>query len=315
MGKIPEAFISIEDERFYQHKGVDIKRTAHAILNYIIHKGDTSFGGSTITQQLVKISMNDKDKSWERKIREWSRAVQVEKMLTKDQILQRYLNRIYLGSANGLEIRGVEAASNYYFNKSAKDLSIAEAAFIAGINHSPNNYNVFTSETDISEKVKTRTLNVNQISNELADKKDISYDEAREIVVNSGYKIYTTVNTDIQKKMEEVFANKKYIYKGSNAKKGVDNSGQSGMVVIDPKTGYVVGEVGGLGDDNNTLGLNRGLTKRQGGSAFKPLVTIAPGLENKVITASTLFYDDFMMFRQRSQAIILFIMIAINTTI
>ena len=339
MGKIPEAFISIEDERFYQHKGVDIKRTAHAILNYIIHKGDTSFGGSTITQQLVKISMNDKDKSWERKIREWSRAVQVEKMLTKDQILQRYLNRIYLGSANGLEIRGVEAASNYYFNKSAKDLSIAEAAFIAGINHSPNNYNVFTSETDISEKVKTRTLNVigkmhelgkinddeyntakeeiktglkftkgnvsngksnlsyhaaaaiNQISNELADKKDISYDEAREIVVNSGYKIYTTVNTDIQKKMEEVFANKKYIYKGSNAKKGVDNSGQSGMVVIDPKTGYVVGEVGGLGDDNNTLGLNRGLTKRQGGSAFKPLVTIAPGLENKVITASTLFYD------------------------
>ena len=119
---------------------------------------------------------------------------------------------------------------------------------------------------------------INQISNELADKKDISYDEAREIVVNSGYKIYTTVNTDIQKKMEEVFANKKYIYKGSNAKKGVDNSGQSGMVVIDPKTGYVVG-------------LNRGLTKRQGGSAFKPLVTIAPGLENKVITASTLFYD------------------------
>ena len=91
--------------------------------------------------------------------------------------------------------------------------------------------------------------------------------------------------------MEEVFANKKYIYKGSNAKKGVDNSGQSGMVVIDPKTGYVVGEVGGLGNDNNTLGLNRGLTKRQGGSAFKPLVTIAPGLENKVITASTLFYD------------------------
>ena len=255
MGKIPEAFISIEDERFYQHKGVDIKRTAHAILNYIIHKGDTSFGGSTITQQLVKISMNDKDKSWERKIREWSRAVQVEKMLTKDQILQRYLNRIYLGSANGLEIRGVEAASNYYFNKSAKDLSIAEAAFIAGINHSPNNYNVFTSETELGkinddeyntakEEIKSglkftkgnvtngksnlsyhAAAAINQISNELADKKDISYDEAREIVVNSGYKIYTTVNTDVQKKMEEVFSNKKYIYKGSNAKKGVDNSG------------------------------------------------------------------------------------------
>ena len=135
MGKIPEAFISIEDERFYQHKGVDIKRTAHAILNYIIHKGDTSFGGSTITQQLVKISMNDKDKSWERKIREWSRAVQVEKMLTKDQILQRYLNRIYLGSANGVEIRGVEAEYNYYCNKSEKDISIEKKEFIAGKNN------------------------------------------------------------------------------------------------------------------------------------------------------------------------------------
>ena len=96
--------------------------------------------------------------------------------------------------------------------------------------------------------------------------------------------------TEVQKSMEDVFANKKYIYKGTAAKKGVDNSGQSGMVVIEPSTGYVVGEVGGIGKQN-TLGLNRGLTKRQGGSSFKPLVTIAPGLENKVITPATLFLD------------------------
>lgn len=340
MGKIPDAFISIEDERFYSHGGIDYKRTAHAILEYLLHRGNSSFGGSTITQQLVKITMKDNDRSWERKIREWSRARQVEEMLTKDQIIQRYLNRIYLGSSSGLEVKGVEAASNYYFSKSAKDTTVAEAAFIAGINHAPGNYNVFSESQDITDKVKKRTKTVldkmhalgkisddeynsainevdsglkfekgklsngksdlsyhtaaaiNQIANELSDKNDISYDEARELAINSGYKIYTTVDTTIQQKMQEVFENEKYIYKGTSPKDwDADRNGQSAMVVIEPETGYVVGEVGGLGTEQSTLGINRGLSKRQGGSAFKPLVTIAPALENKVITASTLFYD------------------------
>ena len=342
MGQIPTAFISIEDERFYEHKGVDLKRSFAAIVSFVLHGGKSSFGGSTITQQLVKITMKDNENSGlagiQRKIREWSRATQVEKMLTKDQIIQRYLNRIYLGSASGLEVRGVYAASNYYFNKTPTELTTAQAAFIAGINHAPSRYNVFNTENDISDRVKTRTKTVvekmhslgkindeeykaaieeidaglkfeqgklsngknslsyhtaaalNQIANEWSEKYDVSYDEARELVINSGYKIYTTVDPNVQSKMEEVFANEKYIYKGSRAKSGVDNSGQSGMVVIEPSTGYVVGEVGGIGKQN-TLGLNRGLTKRQGGSSFKPLVTIAPGLENNIITPATLFYD------------------------
>ena len=100
MGKLPDAFIAIEDKRFYEHGGVDIIRTTRAILNYgvsIITGGDASFGGSTITQQLVKITMNDDARGGlagiERKIREWSRAIQVEKMLTKDEILERYLKQ------------------------------------------------------------------------------------------------------------------------------------------------------------------------------------------------------------------------------
>lgn len=344
MGKIPDAFISIEDERFYDHKGIDIKRTAHAVVDYILSGGKSKFGGSTITQQLVKITMQDTDRTGiagiQRKIREWSRAYQLEKMLNKDQILQRYLNRIYLGSSGGLEVRGVESAANYYFNKSAKDLSVAESAFIAGINHSPANYNPFTSKTDITDKIKSRTLTVlkkmnslgkisdddyktavdetneglkfeegnvsngksdlsfhaaaaiNQIAKELATRDDIKYDEARELLINSGYSIYTTVDQSVQSKMEEVFTDGKYKVNGTQAEHpSEDHSGQSAMCVIEPSTGYVVGEVGGLGDDLNTLGLNRGLTSRQGGSAFKPLVTIAPGLENKVITAATLFYD------------------------
>ena len=351
MSKVPDAFISIEDERYYSHHGVDFKRTAAAIVNFITHGGNSSFGGSTITQQLVKITMKDDSRSGvsgvQRKIREWSRAYQVEDMLTKDEILTRYLNRIFLGSAaNGLEIRGVEAAANYYFNKSAKDLTPAQAAFIAGINHAPNSYNPF-SEKDhdaTMEKIKTRTVvtlekmhqlgkitdeeyntaveearnglvftkgevsngssslsyhtaaAVDQIASELADQRDLSYSEARELLINSGYKIYTTVDTDLQSKMEEVFKNKKYIAYGSTAR-GKTSSGkeerisQSGMALVEPSTGYVVTECGGLGENQTTLGYNRGTAKRMVGSAFKPIATIAPGLENKYITASTLFYD------------------------
>ena len=344
MGHLPDAFVSIEDERFYEHNGVDIKRTLHAIFKYIVTGGKSNFGGSTITQQLVKITMKDDERSGfaavQRKVREWSRARNLEKMLTKDEILQRYLNRIYLGSASGLEIRGVESAANYYFSKSAKDLSVAEAAFIAGINHSPNNYNVFTASTDISSKVRKRSLTVvskmyelgkiskeeydaandeinnglkfaqgnvsngkselsyhataaiNQIANEISERDDIKYSEAREMLINSGYNIYTTVDQSVQSKMETVMENPKYILTGTNPKKkSEDHKGQSAMVVIEPSTGYVVGEVGGLGTDQDPLGLNRGTSKRQAGSSFKPLATIAPGLETGTITAATLFYD------------------------
>ena len=351
MSKVPDAFISIEDERYYSHHGVDFKRTAAAIVNFITHGGNSSFGGSTITQQLVKITMKDDSRSGvsgvQRKIREWSRAYQVEDMLTKDEILTRYLNRIFLGSApNGLEIRGVEAAANYYFNKTAKELTPAQAAFIAGINHAPNSYNPFSEKDHDAtlEKIKTRTVvtlekmhqlgkltdeeyntaveeakagltftkgevsngstslsyhtaaAIDQIASELADQRDLSYSEARELLINSGYKIYTTVDTDLQGKMEEVFKNKKYIAYGSTAR-GKTSSGkeerisQSGMALVEPSTGYVVAECGGLGENQTTLGYNRGTAKRMVGSAFKPIATIAPGLENKYITASTLFYD------------------------
>ena len=91
---IPKAYVAIEDERFYKHSGIDLYRTAGAIFTYIANGGSSSFGGSTITQQLVKNLMNDDDDSVARKIREWSRAYKVEKMLSKSQILELYLNEI-----------------------------------------------------------------------------------------------------------------------------------------------------------------------------------------------------------------------------
>ena len=157
---LPKAFVAIEDKRFYEHNGVDIKRTAYATIMYALNKGDSSAGGgSTITQQLIKNLMNDDadegGKGIERKIREMARAYNVEKILSKDQILELYLNKIFMGST----VYGVGMASEYYFNKPVAQLDLEECAFIAGINHTPNSYNPFEEE-DNSEIIKKRTKEV-----------------------------------------------------------------------------------------------------------------------------------------------------------
>ena len=134
---LPKAYVAIEDERFYEHNGVDIKRTAGAILNTLL--GNSSYGGSTITQQLVKNITNEKESEGlagiMRKVKEWAKAFQVERMISKNQILELYLNILFVGGEGNLH--GVELGAEYYFNKSAKDLSLAECAFMAGINNSP----------------------------------------------------------------------------------------------------------------------------------------------------------------------------------
>ena len=160
---LPKAFVAIEDERFYTHRGVDIKRTLAATATFILHAGDSSFGGSTITQQLVKnITTDDEDSGLGgalRKVKEMSKAIQVEQYLSKDQILELYLNIIFMG---GNDINGVALGSVYYFDKDVKDLSVAECAYLAGINHSPNGYNPFKedSEGKRQEKIKKRTKTV-----------------------------------------------------------------------------------------------------------------------------------------------------------
>ena len=112
---------------FFSHKGVDIKRTAGAIFTYITNNGKSDFGGSTITQQLVKNITKDKESSITRKIREWIRALKLEKVMKKEDIFLAYVNTIYFGEGS----YGIEVASKNYFGKSIKDLNIAEAAIMA----------------------------------------------------------------------------------------------------------------------------------------------------------------------------------------
>lgn len=156
------AYIAIEDKRFYEHSGVDILRTGKATLSYILHRGSSDVGGgSTITQQLVKNLMKDDEDEGragvERKIREMSRAYQLESMLTKQQILEKYLNVIFVGGNN---LHGVEYGAQYYFAKSAKDLDLAESAFLAGINNAPNMYDPYDKEEDHTDLIKRRTKSV-----------------------------------------------------------------------------------------------------------------------------------------------------------
>lgn len=277
---LKNAYVAIEDERFYSHNGVDIKRTGGAILSYITHRGSSSYGGSTITQQLVKNLTGDTTDSIARKIKEWWKAWQLETCFSKDEILEMYLNIIYVGP----NMYGIETASQYYFNKSSKDLSLEECAFLAGINNSPNSYNPF-GEKDNSEKIRKRTKTVlskmlelnyinednynesinnvdkglkfkkgkietdsavysyhtdeliSEIIKDITKKYKMSETFATNYINMAGLTIHSTQSSKIQEITENEFEKSKYRIPSKNG----GNSSQAAMVIIDHKTGYVLG--------------------------------------------------------------------------
>ncbi|MBQ3144989.1 MAG: transglycosylase domain-containing protein [Clostridia bacterium] len=341
---LPVAFVSIEDERFYEHMGVDVKRTIGATVKYALSKigiGSSSYGGSTITQQVIKNSTQEKDRTWQRKVKEIARAYYIEKELSKDQILELYLNLIYMGG--NTNIYGVEVASNYYFSKSAKDLDLAECAFLAGINNTPNSYDPFIEDnTKNLEKIKTRTKTVlnkmnelgkiktkeeydaaiakvdagltfnkgtvsqniysyhtdaaiMQIVNQLMEEKDLNRNAAELYLYSGGFTIYTTQDTNLQNIMQSEFEKDKYLVSGRDKKKDgtlVNEHSEAGMTLIDYKTGYVLATCGGLGEKTTSLGYNRGTQLvKQTGSSMKPLAVVAPGIDQGIITAATVFDD------------------------
>ena len=142
-------------------------------MSYVIRRGSSSFGGSTITQQLVKNLTGDDSNTISRKVKEWFYACVLDCCFSKDDILEAYLNIIYTGP----NIYGVKEAALYYFNRDIKDLSLAECAFLAGINNSPNSYNPF-SDTDKSEKISKRTKTVLSKMKELGYISENEYNEA-----------------------------------------------------------------------------------------------------------------------------------------
>lgn len=327
-----DAYVDIEDERFFSHKGVDVKRTGAAILTYISHGGKSSFGGSTITQQLVKNITGNDDNSATRKVGEWVRACELESFSSKEDILEAYFNIIYTAP----NTYGVGMGAKYYFNKEVKDLSLAECAYIAGINISPNSYNPF-GEQDNSEKIYKRTKVVldkmkqkghitddeynqaiEELSNglafekgdiesehdgvysyytdaviseavsDIAQKKHISEKFATNYIYMAGLTIHSAEDPNVQEEIDKVYNNRNYGLTSSTGQKS-----QSAMVIIDHTTGQVKGVVGGLGEKTVSRGLNRATqSKRQTGSAIKPIAVLVPGIDKKLFTASTVYNDE-----------------------
>ncbi len=320
------AIVAIEDERFYRHGGVDFKRTAGAVFGYVREKlggSYASYGGSTITQQVIKNITSEKDRTATRKIKEMMRAVALEKQLSKDEILTVYLNVIFLSN----NCYGVEAASNRYFGKSASELSLTEAALIAGITQRPSYYNPLKNPENALQKRNTVLLKmyetekiskeeyeeaiasdigihesrfedtnnvysyfvdtvINEIISDLQTEKGYTESFATQQVFGGGLKIYTTMDADIQNAMEEVFENSQNFPSGAS-------KAQAAMVIMDPRSGEIKGVIGGKGTKTDSRGLNRATqTRRQPGSSIKPLSVYAPAIDKKVLNPSTILVDE-----------------------
>ena len=321
---LPKAVIAIEDQRFETHFGIDVKRTGAAVFNWLL-KGNSDFGGSTITQQLIKKVTLDDGRSWQRKAREIVRAIQLEQWLSKDQIMELYLNIIYFGEG----AYGAETAAYTYFDKSVKDLTIAETALIAGLIQSPEGRNPYKKpeaakarqETVLSKMYELGFITkeqydgavaqelvykkgildqgssnsyfvdaiVDDLISELQKQKGVTKVMAQKMIYSNGLKIYSTVDPKIQSAMETVYKDQSY-FKLSNG--NYDPNLQSAMVIIDYRKGNVVGLVGGAGEKTTQRGLNRAtMSKRAPGSTIKPLAVYAPGIDSGIFTAATTFDD------------------------
>ena len=323
---LQNAFIAIEDERFPIHNGVDIKRTLKATLTYFLDKltgkgGQASLGGSTITQQLIKNITGDDEQTISRKISEISKAIDLEKKLAKDQILELYLNCIFLSQ----NCHGVQTAANLYFDKDVSQLNLAECASIASITQNPALYDPFINPDKNKEKqelVLAKMLSLGYITQEEYDEavnypltfskdtaatkkeeiitsyyvdqvvrdaisrlqeKGYSESLATKMVYSGGLKIYCAYDPEIQSIVEE------YYYNTNNFP---DSSAQSSIVIIDPSDGRVVAMAGGIGEKEASFTLNRAAqSPRQPGSTIKPLAVYAPALDNGTINTSTRVMD------------------------
>ncbi|THE14292.1 PBP1A family penicillin-binding protein [Enterococcus hirae] len=304
---IQDAVISTEDRNFYQHHGFDIKGIARAAVRMITSGGTGGGGGSTITQQLAKNAYLTLDQTFDRKAKELFLAIEIEKKYSKEEILTMYLNNAYFG--NG--VWGVQDASRRYFGVDANNVTLSEAATLAGMLKGPGIYNPIDhpenannrkntvlsvmaengkisaeQETAESQTDITQYLNDTYTGSEsgyrypyyfdaVIDEAVSDYDLDEADVMNKGYKIYTSLDQNYQKKLEATYQNDALF--PVNASDGA--MVQSGSVALDPKTGGVAALVGRRGE-HVFRGFNFATQmKRSPGSSIKPLSVYAPALE------------------------------------
>lgn len=323
---LQQALISIEDERFYEHNGVDWKRFGGAVIGWFT--GNDTYGGSTLTQQLIKNLTNEDDVSWQRKAREVFRALYVERKFDKDVILEYYLNVVYFN----YRAYGVGKAAELYFNKDVKDLTLAESASLVAIFKAPAYYEPYdhydnnlsrrklvlgkmlelgyiTQEEHDQAAAEHLSLNpngpqmaleptysffVDQIIEDLIDylsdpENGLPYnsESAKSLIYRGGLTIYATIDQEMQAALDAAYADDDIF-----PRVRTEEQYQSAMYIMDHKTGFVLAMAGGRGEKTTNRGHNRAtMSPRQPGSALKPLSVYVPALEAGVITLGSVIDD------------------------
>jgi len=314
------AFVAAEDSRFYQHQGFDIQSIFRALFKNF-EAGHIVQGGSTITQQVAKLMYLSPEKKYIRKVKEAILSYKIDKYLTKDEILNLYLNQIYLGHGT----YGIESASIGYFGKSAKELTLPEAALLAGLPKAPNTYSPFlhferakqrqayvlsrmVEDKYITQAEMDKAVNVRLKLRDIKPKDKIAayfvehirrYVQEKygaDVLYKEGLSIYTTLNLTAQKAARDAL--EKGLTELEGREKYKRGLVQGALYCMDVKTGAIRAMVGGR--DFNKSEFNRATqSRRQAGSAFKPLIYTAAF--DKGMNPSTRFVDSPIVFEDPSQ--------------
>ena len=359
------AAVAIEDKRFWEHDGVDWMRTLAASANMFI--GGSTYGGSTLTQQLIKNLTGEKDPTVRRKLTEMFKALDFEKHYSKKEIITWYLNTIYLGEG----AYGVKSAAHVYFGKELEELTTKECACIIGITNNPSRYDPYIypenneyrtltilqqmfeqgyiEDRDTYDRISDQVLEfksysasdqkyscaecgfegeidafeaagdyyicptcghenqfdvekedyyswfedtvIRDVSNDLAELKGITYEAANQMVTTGGFRIYSTLDLDIQAKLDSIYEDVENVPKTYSSQQL-----QSAAVVIDNESGDIVAMTGGVGKKEGNLTWNRATRSLlPAGSSIKPLTVYGPGIALGVITPGTAYEDSPFM--------------------
>ncbi|WP_449539356.1 transglycosylase domain-containing protein [Ferdinandcohnia sp. Marseille-Q9671] len=311
---VQQAFIAVEDTRFYKHHGIDLQAIGRAIYKDIIAGGKVE-GGSTITQQLAKNVFLTNEKTFLRKTKEVIIAINLEEKYSKQELLEMYLNQIYFGHGT----YGIQSASNYYFNKNASELTVEEGALLAAIPKAPSTYSpilhpekskqrrdlvislmekkgFLQPEEAVRVQGKTLSLQVKEVEKDPALQTyiDMVFEEAKtrynlsnEELLRGGYTITVPLHLEIQRTAYEQFKNRDNF-------PGVDDQVEGAFVLLDNDTGGVLASIGGR--HYVSRGLNRVLIKRQPGSTIKPLAVYGPALDENQFEPYSLLVDKKMSY-------------------
>jgi len=305
-----QAVIAIEDKDFYKHGGFSLKAIFRALIDDLIHK-DLAYGASTLTQQLVKNTLLTSKKDFLRKFQEVVLASEIERRYKKDEILEMYLSSVYFGEG----AFGIEEASQTYFGKSVKDLSLAESSMLVGLLPAPTQLSPLSGhfeEAKLHQKLVLERMEqqkyVTAVQKDEASKQQLDFNSRREdinnlaphfalgvldelkqkygeeTIIRSGFKVHTTLDLDFQKYAEKVVSEQVDKLKANRVTNGA-------VVAMDPKTGEILAMVGSKDWYDDKFGkVNIALSPRPPGSSFKPIVYLR-GFEKGMINPSTILQD------------------------